>query len=110
MQNMSHFNMNIQENIKKTLREETKNKFNREGSHKGEYSDTLESLTTFFLGEENVCDVYAMYIVSDPTYAVLVYYNGESGRYLSDELDDFLTKYVPTVLFSHIVNRKCNEE
>jgi len=107
---MSQFNMNIQENIKKTLREETKNKFNREGSHKGEYSDTLESLTTFFLGEENVCDVYAMYIVSDPTYAVLVYYNGESGRYLSDELDDFLTKYVPTVLFSHIVNRKCNEE
>jgi hypothetical protein len=102
--------MNLQEHIKETLREETKNKFNREGSRKGEYSDILESLTTIFLGEENICDVYAVYIPLDSSYAVLVYYNGGSNYNLSNELDNFLTRYVPIDLFSNISNRKCNEE
>lgn len=87
---------------------ENKNKFNREASEKGEYSDLLESLTTYFLGKENICDVFAMY--TEGTYAVLVYYNGNAGYYLNEELDSFLTTYVPTNLFSHIINSKCNEE
>lgn len=86
------------------------NKFNREASEKGEYSDLLESLTTYFLGKENICDVFGMYLKAEGTYAVLIYYNGNAGYYLNEELDSFLTTYVPTNLFSHIINSKCNEE
>ena len=85
---------------------ENKNKFNREASEKGEYSDLLESLTTYFLGKENICDVFGMYI--EGTYAVLVYYNGNADYYLNEELDKFLTTYVTTNLFSHIINSKCD--
>ena len=85
---------------------ENKNKFNREDSEKGEYSDLLESLTTYSLGKENICDVFAMYV--EGTYAVLVYYNGNVDYYLNEELDKFLTTYVPTNLFSHIINSKCD--
>ena len=85
---------------------ENKNKFNREASEKGEYSDLLESLTMYFLGKENICDVFAMY--NEGTYAVLVYYNGNADYYLNEELDKFLTTYVPTNLFSHIINSKCD--
>ena len=85
---------------------ENKNKFNREDSEKGEYSDLLESLTTYSLGKENICDVFAMYV--EGTYAVLVYYNGNVDYYLNEELDKFLTTYEPTNLFSHIINSKCD--
>jgi hypothetical protein len=85
---------------------ENKNKFKREASEKGEYSDLLESLTTYSLGKENICDVFAMYV--EGTYAVLVYYNGNADYYLNEELDKFLTTYVPTNLFSHIINSKCD--
>ena len=102
------FGGDVNESVKRSLNE-TKNKFNRENSKRGEYSDLLESLTMHFFNEENVCDVFAMY-TDDGTYAVLVYYNGNADYYLNEELDKFLTTYVPTVLFSHIVNTKCNEE
>ena len=85
---------------------ENKNKFNREASEKGEYSDLLESLTTYSLGKENICDVFAMY--TEGTYAVLIYYNGNADYYLNEELDKFLTTYLPTNLFSHIINSKCD--
>jgi hypothetical protein len=101
------FGEDINESIKKSLNE-SKNKFNRENSQKGKYSDLLETLTTNFLGKENVCDVFAMY--TEGTYAVLVYYNGNAGFYLNEKLDDFLTKYTPIDLFSHIIITKCDEE
>lgn len=95
------FSYRLVENLNETI-----NKFNREDSEKGEYSDLLESLTTYSLGKENICDVFAMYV--EGTYAVLVYYNGNADYYLNEELDKFLTTYVPTNLFSHIINSKCD--
>ena len=102
------FGGDVNESVKRSLNE-TKNKFNRGDSKRGEYSDLLESLTMYFFNEENVCDVFAMY-TDGGTYAVLVYYNGNAGYYQNDELDEFLTKYAPTDLFSHIINTKCDKE
>jgi hypothetical protein len=108
MQNTSHFNMNLKSHIIKVLREETIKKFKKETVNKGKFSNLLEELTISYLGEENVCDVVAIY--AENTYIILVLYNGESGHYLNEKLEVSLKSYIPVDLFAIITNTDCNEK
>jgi hypothetical protein len=100
--------MNLQEHIIKVLREETIKKFKKETVNKGKFSDLLEELTISYLGEENVCDVVAVY--AENTYIILVLYNGDSGNYLNEKLEVSLKSYIPVALFAIITNTNCDEK
>jgi hypothetical protein len=100
--------MNLQEHIIKVLREETIKKFKKETVNRGKLSNLLEDLTISYLGEENVCDVVAIY--AENTYIILVLYNGDSGNYLNEKLEVSLKAYIPVSLFAIITNTDCNEK
>lgn len=97
----------MKERIRKILREETFNTFNKEKAERGKLSDVLENLTIDFLGEENICDLIAMY--ASGTYVIMVLYNGPSKWDLQSKLDQHLRSYIPVNLFSMITDRKCDQ-
>ena len=99
--------MNLKENIRKVLKEETIKKFNKNQSERGKLSDILENLAIDYIGEENICDIFALY--ASGTYVVMVLYNGSSKWDLSPKLDIYLRSYIPVNLFSMITDTKCNE-
>lgn len=97
----------MKERIRKILREETFNTFNKEKAERGKLSDVLENLTIDFLGKENICDLIAMY--ASGTYVIMVLYNGVSKWDLQSKLDQHLRSYIPVNLFSMITDRKCDQ-
>ena len=99
--------MNLQESIRRILREETIKKFNKNQSERGKLSDILENLAIDYIGEENICDIFALY--ASETYILMVLYNGSSKWDLSSKLDTYLRSYIPVNLFSMIKDTKCNE-
>jgi len=105
---MSHFNMNLQENIRKILREETIKKLNKEKVVRGEYSDSLEELTRIYFTEDEICDMVVMYV--ENTYVALVLYNGESDWFEGEKLSKFLESYMPVKVFAIVTNTNCDEE
>lgn len=98
----------MKEIIRHILKEETIKKFNKNAAERGELSDVLENLAIGYIGEENICDIFALYVSG--TYVVMVLYNG-SPRWggLSAKLDEYLKSYIPVSVFSMITDTKCNE-
>lgn len=98
--------MNLQESIRKILREETIKKFDKSNANRGKFSDVLEKMVIDYIGKKNICDVEA--VDSKGYYMIMVLYNGSSKWDLDRELDKFIRNLVPLLKFQvMIIDTKC---